>query len=161
MDWKALFLTADGRIGQRDFWIGFAILFVAGFILGLIPLLGIIISIAMIYPNVCVTAKRLHDMGRSGWLMLVPWAVSTVAFMVAMFSGGAALMGAAAGGSGGGMASMAGLGVALVAGCVALLVGLGFLLWVGLSKGEPGDNRFGPPPISLTGGANTQGTIAS
>ena len=32
MDWKTLFLDAKGRIGQKDFWIGFLILFVGGII---------------------------------------------------------------------------------------------------------------------------------
>jgi len=35
--------------------------------------------------------------------------------------------------------------LAYVAVFAALAIGLAFLLWVGLSWGEPGDNRFGAP----------------
>ena len=66
MNWQFLFLSANGRIGQKDFWIGFLILFVAGIILGMIPVLGQIISIALIYPWVCLYSKRLHDFGKTG-----------------------------------------------------------------------------------------------
>jgi uncharacterized membrane protein YhaH (DUF805 family) len=36
---------------------------------------------------------------------------------------------------------------------VAFLINIGFVLWVGLTDSTPGDNRFGPPPVSLTSGA--------
>lgn len=154
MDWKTLFLTADGRIGKRDFWIGFAILFVAGLVLGMIPLLGQIVSIALIYPWVCVYSKRLHDMGKTGWLVLAPVGVMVVAFIIAFMMGGAALMGAGMAGSdaAAGTAAMAGMGGAALVILLACLANLAFLLWVGLSNGDPGENRFGPPPVSLTGG---------
>lgn len=162
MDWKTLFLTADGRIGKRDFWIGFAILFGVGFIAGWIPLIGMIVSLALIYPWVCLQAKRLHDMGKTGWLMLAPMAVAIICSIVGMGIAGMAMMGAGMAGNEAAAAgaAVAGFGGALLAFGIAGLIGLAFLLWVGLTNGEPGENRFGPPPVSLTGGVASPPSVA-
>ena len=29
-------------------------------------------------------------------------------------------------------------------------IGLGFLLWIGVSNGDAGDNKYGPPPAAPT-----------
>jgi uncharacterized membrane protein YhaH (DUF805 family) len=156
MDWKTLFLNANGRIGQKDFWIGFAILFVVGFILGLIPVIGQLASIILLFPWVCLYSKRLHDFGKTGWLVLVPIGVVLVATVIAAMTGGMAMLaGAGAGDAGAATAAMAGLGTMGLVMIVALLVCLGFLLWVGLTKGDPGENQYGPPPTSLIGGDAT------
>ena len=162
MDWKTLFLTADGRIGKRDFWIGFAILFGVGFVLGMIPVIGQLVSIALIFPWVCLYAKRLHDMGKTGWLMLVPMGVAIVCTIIVLMVGGMAMIGAGAAGTdaAAGGAAMAGVGMAALVLLAAFVVNIAFLFWVGLSAGDPGDNRFGPPPVSLTGGTASPPTIA-
>ena len=151
MKWKSLFLSANGRIGQKDFWIGFLILFVAGLVLGMIPVLGILVSIALIYPWVCLFTKRLHDFGKTGWLQLAPVGINIVLGVIAVMIGGgaAAFSGDSAGGL---MAAFANMGIFLV---IMLLVNLAFLLWVGLSKGDPAANQYGPAPAALTGTAAT------
>jgi uncharacterized membrane protein YhaH (DUF805 family) len=151
MDWKKLFLDANGRIGQKDFWIGFVILFVIGIILQMIPKIGQIAGILLLYPWVCLYSKRLHDMGKTGWLQLIPIAVFCVAMILAFITGGAAMLTGAAGGNP--AAAMAGMGMAGLIFGLAFLVWIGFLLWVGLSKGEPGENQYGPAPTPLVGGA--------
>lgn len=162
MDWNTLFLKADGRIGKRDFWIGFLILFVANLVLSMIPVIGWIVSIALFYPMVCLYSKRLHDFGKTGWLTLVPFGVFALAMVIAAMTGGMAMLGMGAAGSeeAAATAAMAGLGMAGALMALAGLVGLGFLLWVGLTNGDPGDNRYGPPPVSLTGGTATPPTVA-
>ena len=148
MNWQNLFLSANGRIGQKDFWIGFLILFVAGIVLGMIPFLGMIIGLALIYPNVCIFSKRLHDFGKTGWLAAVPYAIFAVVMVVSMIAGGAAFFGAASGtaaGAGGAMAAMGTMGLLFLLGFAAYI---GFVLWVGLSKGDPGTNQYGAPAPS-------------
>lgn len=146
MDWKFLFLDSNGRIGRKDFWIGFLILFVAGFVLGLIPVLGVLISIALIYPQVCLYAKRLHDFGKSGWLAAVPYAAATI-FVVTILTVGVSAVSA-----GGGADLGAGGAGVVILGIIVGLGSLAFLLWVGLSRSDPGSNRYGAPQGSAVAG---------
>jgi uncharacterized membrane protein YhaH (DUF805 family) len=146
VDWQRLFLSPQGRIGQREFWIGFAILFVSGFVLGLIPFIGQLIGILLIYPQVCVFVKRLHDFGKTGWLYLAPLGLTIVLVGVGFAVGGAAMFAAGAAGDGaGGAAALGGMGIAALFFLLAFVVNIAFLLWVGLSKGDPGSNQYGPP----------------
>lgn len=152
MDWKTLFLSAEGRIGRRDFWIGFAIILVASFVLGLIPFLGAILGLLLIWPQICVHAKRLHDMGQTAWLMLIPTVFSLAAVTVMVMVGGVAALSGDASAIHGGAMMIVGLALLL-----SFLVGLAFLLWVGLSASQPGDNRFGPPALPLVQTGSGQG----
>ena len=160
MNCQFLFLSANGRIGQKDFWIGWLILFVANIVLGMIPVLGMLISLALIYPSICIYSKRLHDFGKTGWLAAVPFAIGLVAGVFAMFAGGAAMFGAASGNaaaaSGGFMAALAGMGLVML---LAFAAWIGFTLWVGLSKGDPAANQYGPPTPSMFGGSTTPTTV--
>lgn len=146
MDWKFLFLDSKGRIGRKDFWIGFAILFVAALVLGMIPVLGQIITLLMLYLWVCLGAKRLHDMGKSGWLMIVPFALQLVTIIAAIMAAGGAMMAAGVSGDPTAVAAgMAGGGLVMM---LCGLASLAFLIWIGATPGQPGDNQYGPPPTS-------------
>ena len=147
MDWKTLFLDATGRIGQKDFWIGWLVLFGAGFIIGLIPIIGFLFALANLYFSICLHSKRLHDMGKTAWLLLVPFGVSLVGMAIAFALGGAAMFAGAMGGDDAAAAAGAAGGMVIfgLVFLIILVVNIGFLLWVGLSKGDPMDNRFGPP----------------
>ena len=155
MDWRTLFLSPEGRMNQKDYWIGMLILFVAWVLSHALHLLAPIVWLLLIYPGVCVYAKRLHDSGRSAWLILVPVVIGAAAFILAVIFGGVGVIGAL-----GTMATLgsapaawgalfAGIGVMLAFLGVAAVAKLIFLLWVGLSPGDPGDNAYGPPPVSL------------
>lgn len=153
MDWKTLFLTANGRIGKRDFWIGFAILVAASILLGWIPILGFVVVLAVQFAWICVGSKRLHDMGKTGWLMLLPVGVGLATMILSFVVMGGAMMAGLSGSepvAAGAM--MAGAGFMGLLGLVAFVVNIAFLFWLGLSNGDPGDNLYGPPPVSLTGG---------
>lgn len=145
-DWKTLFLTAQGRIGQKDYWIGILILFAAGVVLGWVPLIGTIVSIASIYFGVCVSSKRLHDMSKSGWLAAVPYGVTALAVLLSAM---AFVGGMVSSGSGNDFGAMQGMGGAAALWGLAALVNLGFLIWLGVTAGQPGDNAYGPPPRPL------------
>lgn len=106
MDWKRLFLAFDGRINRQPFWIGVIILFVLNIIIAAIfgdGILGILLSLALIYPGLAVYVKRCHDRGKTGW-----W-------------------------------------------CLLLLIPIVGLIWaivdLGILKGTPGPNDYGPDPL--------------
>jgi uncharacterized membrane protein YhaH (DUF805 family) len=149
-DWQKLLFSFEGRTRRSHFWIGWLICLGVGVVAGWIPVLGGLISLALIWPNLAIAVKRLHDMGQSGWLVAIPWVVSVVG-TIAAFSmiGITAFTNAAALDEGDPLAIMALLGPALGLFGLLMLVNLGFLLWIGLSDGRSGDNRFGPNPKGL------------
>ena len=71
IDFKSLLLAHRGRIGRQDFWVGVAILWVAGMVLGLVPVLGQLVALVAIWPWYCLLSQRLHDTGRSGRLAAI------------------------------------------------------------------------------------------
>ncbi|MBA4804926.1 MAG: DUF805 domain-containing protein [Brevundimonas sp.] len=146
-DWKHLFFSFEGRIRRSHFWIGWLVCLGAGVVAGWLPFIGAVISIALIWPNLAITVKRLHDMGHTGWLAAIPWAVGIVGTIVAFsMMGFSAIMNASALENEDPAAILALIGPAFGLFALMALVGLGFLLWIGLTDSQRGDNRFGPNP---------------
>jgi len=149
MDWKTLFFSPDGRIGRSAFWIGWLVLLGVNVVLGWIPLIGWALSLVTIYCNVCVVSKRLHDMGRSAFLQVWPIVLCSALCIGALgLAAGPAIMAGISNADDAAItaAVMAGVGGMLLAFLAAFVIGFGFLLWVGISNGEPGENRYGPAP---------------
>ena len=76
MDYKALFLSRDGRINRQPFWIGLIILNVIGLIIqGIVLGTGVAeifyLQLLLIWPNIAIGVKRCHDRNRSGWFLLL------------------------------------------------------------------------------------------
>lgn len=148
MDWGRLFFSAYGRIRRQEFWITFLVLMGFTVFIGwLLPIWPIVL-----YCSICTRTKRLHDMGRSGWMQVIPAVCYTTAcFMTLYFVIGAIVAGTSFDNF---SEALAGLSVALgvftilVTWFIAFLVDLAFLLWIGCAEGEAGENRFGPEPAA-------------
>lgn len=163
MDWKSLFFSFEGRIGRQAFWIAWLALLGVNVVLGWIPLIGWLLGLLSIYCSVCIHATRLHDMGRTAWLQLIPVVVWIVAIiLIVAGAGGSAIVAALADGREEAVAAAAlgGLGIGLLAVIVAFLTQLAFLLWIGLTPGQPGPNRFGPPPARELGAPSSDAPAA-
>ena len=149
-NWQTLLFAFDGRIRRSHFWIGWLILLGVGVVAGWIPILGGLISLALIWPNLAISVKRLHYMGQSGWLVAIPWVANIVGCIVGFsMIGMSAIANASALEREDPAAILALLGPAFGLLGLLLLLNLGFLLWIGVTEGQPGENRFGPNPKGL------------
>lgn len=62
----------NGRAARPEFWWFMLAQFVVGLILQMVlPLLGGLFSLAMLAPSLAAGSRRLHDIGKSGWLQLL------------------------------------------------------------------------------------------
>lgn len=70
----------NGRARRSEFWFFYLLTFVVGWI----PYIGWLASVALIIPSFSVGARRLHDTGRSGWwqlLSLIP-VIGTIVLII-------------------------------------------------------------------------------
>ena len=130
--WDTLFVHSKGRTPREHF------------IAALIPLAIVVWWYAQASPNVypqwsllvllfpasVLLARRLHDMGHSGWLLLVPAVLTVVAMAI--------------------WDHRLDLGAQLnfVVPLTALIVFFGFALWGCIGKGKSEANAFGPPAMA-------------
>jgi uncharacterized membrane protein YhaH (DUF805 family) len=132
MNWVGLLLSPQGRITRAPFWFGIMVVIAASLALNLISgPAGRLLGLLLLWPQICINVKRLHDMGRTGWLLLVPMVIGIACVVIGFVMGSGAEA----------MPRPAPVPLA-----VAGLVSLAFLLWVGLTPGKPGANRFGEAP---------------
>ena len=70
--WINLFTSPAGRISRLQFWLhGVLPIVVCSVLLGWIPVLGLLVSLALAWASICICFKRFHDLGYSGWWSLL------------------------------------------------------------------------------------------
>ena len=147
IDWSALFWSADGRIRRSHFWAAWGIIFAANMLLGWIPLIGFLVSLVLIWPNIAIQTKRLHDMGKTGWIQLAPIGAWIVAIIISVSALGITAVSNPQGFEDGDPAAMfAAMGPMFIAFAVVMLGSLGYLIWIGATEGQPGRNQYGSNP---------------
>lgn len=71
------YATFQGRARRKEYWMFVLFNMIAGFVIGIIggmihfPLLATIYSLAVICPALAVGVRRMHDIGKSGFWLLV------------------------------------------------------------------------------------------
>jgi len=142
MDWKQLLLTGDGRIGRKSYWQAVLLVSLVSIVAAAIDgamfgwesdrgPVSTLVGVALIFPQLSLNAKRLHDLDRSGWLQLLPLAVLVVAAV-----------------SGSLLADVGGSTGSILGGVLVVMLGLAALalaLWIGFARGTNGPNRYGEP----------------
>jgi uncharacterized membrane protein YhaH (DUF805 family) len=153
MDWKYLLFSFEGRINRKPYWLASIALGLLGasLIVGLtfltaaaaegqlalspqiaVALLLAVIA-AMLFCSLAISVKRLHDRNKSGWWMALYYGV------------GGAQEAANRAGLSGTEENPTEIGIALA--LAGLAVGIWYLIDLGILKGTPGPNRFGPDPL--------------
>jgi len=69
----------SGRSQRAEYWYFFLFNIIISIVLGIIStvvgddssILGILYSLAVLIPGIAVSVRRLHDVGKSGWMLLI------------------------------------------------------------------------------------------
>lgn len=159
------YFTFSGRARRPEYWWFVLFVVVVSGILALIdsalfgppgdekgdqtgPLQGLFQLVTFI-PMLAAGWRRMHDTGRTGWLLLLPVMVSVALVFVLIF--GVALFGVTHEVAGGAAspeeAGALGISLGMAAlGGIALIVVYVLMIWWLTRPTEPQDNRFGPVP---------------
>lgn len=66
------YVEFEGRARRKEYWIFVLINLVVSVILSnVFSLLGTLFSLAIFLPSIAVGVRRLHDIGRTGWWLLI------------------------------------------------------------------------------------------
>jgi len=149
MDWRWLLFSFSGRMRRLHYWLialaNIAVIVAAVLFFALLatvalepgrqaPLtiaLGLAV-VVQVWIMLACGVKRLHDRDRSGWWILVFWLLPSVLQSL-----------------GQGLTLIETSGVTLaVFSLASLVLTLWAIIELGFLPGTPGDNRFGPDPLS-------------
>jgi uncharacterized membrane protein YhaH (DUF805 family) len=122
------FCSTRGRASRSEYWWFVLFATVAGSVLQNVPVVGALLSLVLLCPHICVTARRLHDIGWSGWWQLMPLVLMIFGILSFAFDNSGTL-------------------------CVASALGaIVFGLYFGLRRGTPPgvDNPYGGAPDSFS-----------
>lgn len=130
------FATFSGRARRSEYWYFALFAFAASFVTGLIDIaifgaaddgfrpLTIGLCLVTFLPNLAVTVRRLHDLDRSGWWMMMPAGIGFFGGLMAIES------------------PMLG-----VAGILAAVISTFVLFGWMMKRGSFGANNYGEDPI--------------
>ncbi|MEA2825191.1 MAG: hypothetical protein QOF03_1673 [Alphaproteobacteria bacterium] len=118
-----------GRAARTEFWRYILVYLVISILLDIlgIRLLSTMVGLALLVPTLAITVRRLHDVDRSGWLVLVP---IVPAFLTVSLFYLSWLLGAVF--------------------ALATLLGSAYLIYLYVLPGMVGPNQFGADPKGVT-----------
>lgn len=123
------YVDFNGRVGRAQFWYYVLVVVVLAIIVAMVGavttrLLSSLFSLALLLPNLGMGVRRLHDVGKPWFYVLLPLAPSILAFVfLLMFLWPLAML------------------------CWLLtLVASVYLIYLYAQPGDPAPNMYGPPP---------------
>lgn len=137
----SLLLSPKGRISRADFWSGGALALGFQFaVINAAEVVGHILALVFIWCWICVYAKRLHDLGLSGWVQLPAHVFSVSQLITAMYP-------LAYGPDE--IDNIENIGPIAWLVVSGVLISLAYVLWLGFAKGQTAENRYGAPTAKV------------
>ena len=146
MDFTYLFTSTSGRIPRRDWWIGVLVLVVVGIVIGLIinfvfgglftavgRILMLLLQIVFAYPSYALSAKRFQDRNKPASFALIGIGLSLLKAVLDLIG----LTGN----------PFAPNFLDYIFGIVLLVIGIWYLVELGILRGTVGRNTYGPDPL--------------
>jgi uncharacterized membrane protein YhaH (DUF805 family) len=68
----------SGRARRREYWMFFLFNIIIAVVLNVVgalihlPIIGTLYSLAVLVPGIAVSIRRVHDVTKSGWYLLIP-----------------------------------------------------------------------------------------
>ncbi len=79
------YVEFEGRAGRSEFWWFVLFSFLVQFVLSFFgDWVGRLANLALLLPSLAVGARRLHDIGKSGWFQLL-WFVPVIGWIVLIY----------------------------------------------------------------------------
>jgi len=127
MSYEALFANPTGRTSRAAFLPALITLLAAAALYFFLVKgrNGEWVLTTLLFPAAVLHARRLHDMGQTGWLLLLPGIPAVSAIWMHLYDRYPGQQSAVA--------------------WTAVVLSAGFILWGLLGKGQPRANRFGEP----------------
>ena len=145
MDFKQAFITCaiekrfnwQDRACRSEFWWFYLATIVIGIIASLfnaIPLIGqvisLVISIAIWWLSIVASIRRLHDIDKSGFWLLLPAGASIVGIIMIV------------------MGVLGGSDLLFALGFIVAIGGSAYMIFLLVQPGTPGPNKYGPNPLA-------------
>jgi uncharacterized membrane protein YhaH (DUF805 family) len=144
---SAHYVDFDGRVARAQFWWYIVVYVAVGVIVGIIGSITMagsglraLYGLALLLPTLGITARRLHDTGRTAsWVLLlaIPWALAIVMGLVTLLS----------------FMTFGLFGILFVFWPIFGLISLAavvLLIYFCAQPGTPGPNEYGPIPAAWT-----------
>ena len=84
------YVTFSGRASRSEFWYSYLFIIIVAVLTGIVDILvgneavSSLWNLAVLLPTLAMTARRLHDINRSGWLQLLAplFPIGTIALII-------------------------------------------------------------------------------
>ena len=167
----------SGRATRAEYWwwvlatliVSFALGAIDGFVNSIsgykaFSPLSVVFGIAVLLPDLAVTCRRLHDIGKSGWWQLLWFIVGIIAVIPLVVGIVVGVVAAFAGDGSWESLAKPEFWIPVAAGIlVAVVIWIGLVVWwlVWMAKqGQPGPNRYGPDPRAWDDDAGVEQSTA-
>ena len=75
---KNKYIKFDGRARREEFWMYYLVYLIIAIVANIIdsitgmPIVGSLVGLALLLPTIGVGIRRMHDISKSGWFILIP-----------------------------------------------------------------------------------------